>query len=110
MKKMIFGNKSSIHTFIFFVKNIWITKLQNITIAPFKHNEEESIIDNQNISYNEILKIGQVLNKDLVGKIWSWKKFADIIATKQICIPNAGHINSESGYDTFEEIVSYIWL
>lgn len=43
--------------------------VETITIAPFKHNEEESIIDNQNISYNEILKIGQVLNKDLVGKI-----------------------------------------
>lgn len=43
--------------------------VETITIAPFKHNEEESILDNQNISYNEILKIGQVLNKDLVGKI-----------------------------------------
>ena len=36
------------------------------------------------------------------------KEFADAIATEQICIPNAGHINSESGYDTFEEIVSYL--
>ena len=24
----------------------------------------------------------------------------------QVFIPNAGHINTESGYDTFEEIVS----
>ncbi len=36
------------------------------------------------------------------------KDFADKIATEQILIPNAGHINSESGYDTFEYIVSYL--
>ncbi len=36
------------------------------------------------------------------------KEFADTIATEQICIPNAGHINSESGYDTFEDIVNYL--
>ena len=36
------------------------------------------------------------------------KDFADKIATDQICLQNAGHINSESGYDTFEEIVSYL--
>ena len=34
--------------------------------------------------------------------------FADKIATEQILIPNAGHINSESGYDVFEDIVSYL--
>ena len=36
------------------------------------------------------------------------KDFADTVATKEVFIPNAGHINSESGYDTFEEIVSYL--
>lgn len=36
------------------------------------------------------------------------KVFADKIATEQVLIPNAGHINSESGYDTFEDIVSYL--
>ena len=36
------------------------------------------------------------------------KEFADTISTEQICIKNAGHINSESGYDTFEDIVSYL--
>ena len=36
------------------------------------------------------------------------KEFADTIATKQILIPNAGHINSETGFDTFEDIVSYL--
>ena len=36
------------------------------------------------------------------------KDFADKIATEQVFIPKAGHINSESGYDTFEDIVNYI--
>ena len=36
------------------------------------------------------------------------KEFANKIATEQVLIPNAGHINSESGYDTFEDIVSYL--
>lgn len=36
------------------------------------------------------------------------KTFANTIATKQVFIPCAGHINSESGYDTFEDIVSYL--
>lgn len=36
------------------------------------------------------------------------KDFADKVATEQILIPNGGHINSESGYDTFEEIAIYL--
>ena len=36
------------------------------------------------------------------------KDFANTIATEQILVPNGGHINSESGYDTFEDIVSYL--
>ena len=36
------------------------------------------------------------------------KEFADTIATEQVIIPNGGHINSESGYDTFEDIVSFL--
>lgn len=36
------------------------------------------------------------------------KDFANKIATKQVYIPNAGHINSESGYDKFEKIINYI--
>lgn len=36
------------------------------------------------------------------------KEFADTIATEQVLIPKAGHINSESGYDTFEEILNYL--
>ncbi len=36
------------------------------------------------------------------------KDFANKIATEQVLIPNGGHINSESGHDTFEDIVSYL--
>ena len=36
------------------------------------------------------------------------KDFADKIATEKVLIPNAGHINLDSGYDTFEDIVSYL--
>ncbi|MBO5349781.1 MAG: alpha/beta hydrolase [Clostridia bacterium] len=47
-------------------------------------------------------------NNDPYVKYEVEKDFADKIATEQICINEAGHINSESGYDTFEEIVSYL--
>ena len=36
------------------------------------------------------------------------KEFADAVATKQILMKGAGHINSESGFDTFEDIVEYL--
>lgn len=37
------------------------------------------------------------------------KEFADKVTTKQILMPGAGHINKEAGYDTFEEIVGYLF-
>ncbi len=36
------------------------------------------------------------------------KEFADTIATKQIIIDNGGHLNSESGYTEFEELLEYL--
>lgn len=36
------------------------------------------------------------------------KEFADTVATEQIVMPGAGHINAESGYDTFEGITRYL--
>ena len=36
------------------------------------------------------------------------KDFAEKVATESILIKNAGHINLESGYDTFEDIVNYL--
>lgn len=37
------------------------------------------------------------------------KDFADKVANKQIVMSGAGHINSESGYDIFEEIQQYLF-
>ena len=36
------------------------------------------------------------------------KEFVNKVATDSILIKGAGHINSETGYDTFEEIVPYL--
>lgn len=36
------------------------------------------------------------------------KNFADKVATKIEIIKGAGHINSETGYDSFEEILKYL--
>lgn len=36
------------------------------------------------------------------------KEFADTITKNQILMPKAGHINAESGFDTFEDIVNYL--
>jgi predicted alpha/beta hydrolase family esterase len=36
------------------------------------------------------------------------KEFADTVSIVQVLIHDGGHINSESGYDTFEEIVGYL--
>ncbi len=35
--------------------------------------------------------------------------FADKVATEKVLLPNAGHINAEKGFDTFEEIVGYLY-
>ena len=36
------------------------------------------------------------------------KDFADTIATKQIVIADGGHLNSESGYTEFEQLLEYL--
>lgn len=36
------------------------------------------------------------------------KQFADTITDKQIIIKDGGHLNSESGFNKFEEILGYI--
>ena len=36
------------------------------------------------------------------------KEFADTIATKQIVIDDGGHLNSESGYTEFKELLEYV--
>lgn len=36
------------------------------------------------------------------------KEFADTIATKQIVIDEGGHLNAESGYAEFKELLEYL--
>ena len=36
------------------------------------------------------------------------KEFADTISTEQHCISNGGHLNAESGYVEFEELLKYV--
>jgi len=47
-------------------------------------------------------------NNDPYVKLEVEEDFANKICTQKVLIPNAGHINSESGYDIFEDILSYI--
>lgn len=47
-------------------------------------------------------------NNDPYVKYEVEKEFADTIATEKVLIPNGGHINSENGFDTFEDIVHYL--
>lgn len=35
-------------------------------------------------------------------------EFANTVATKQVIIPNGGHLNKESGYTKFQELLKYI--
>ena len=36
------------------------------------------------------------------------KEFADTISTEQYCIHNGGHLNAESNYIEFKELLKYI--
>lgn len=47
-------------------------------------------------------------DNDPYVKFEALKEFADTITEKQIVIPGGGHLNSESDYDEFEELLEYI--
>lgn len=78
-------------------------------------NEEYDAV-NRTMYFDNLQNVKQLVNEiicfysdnDPYVKYEVEKEFADTIATEQICIPNVGHINSESGFDTFEDIVNYI--
>lgn len=40
---------------VYLLKNDEMFNIEAITIAPFRHNEKESIIDNQELSYKDYL-------------------------------------------------------
>lgn len=47
-------------------------------------------------------------DNDPYVKFEAEKEFANTITDKQILIPNGGHLNSESGYTEFKELLQYI--
>lgn len=55
---------------VYLLKNENLFNIEAITIEPFKHTESESVIDNQEFSYNEILTISKLLNKNMENKIY----------------------------------------
>lgn len=57
----------------YLLKNENLFNIEAITIEPFKHTEKESIIDNQEISFNEIVTISRLLNKDIENKIYRFR-------------------------------------
>lgn len=90
-----------------------------ITVAGFNNiqfDEDNSLYDSFYMLDKELKQTCELCNEvicfysdnDPYVKYEVEKEFADTIATEQVLIPNAGHINSESGYDTFEDIVSYL--
>lgn len=90
-----------------------------ITVAGFNNiqfDEDNSLYDSFYMLDKELKQTCELCNEvicfysdnDPYVKYEVEKEFADIIATEQILMPNAGHINAEAGYDTFEEIVSYL--
>ena len=78
-------------------------------------NEEYDAV-NQSMYFDNLKDIKKYANEiicfysdnDPYVKYEIEKEFADTIATKQVVLKGAGHINSESGFDTFEDIVFYI--
>lgn len=78
-------------------------------------NEEYDTV-NESMYFDKLEDIKQYANEiicfysnnDPYVKYEAEKEFADTVATEQILMPNAGHINRESGYDTFEDIVNYL--
>ena len=102
----------------FLVENkVKVKKL--ISVCGFNNyfgiNEEYDTV-NKTMYFDNLEDVKQYVNEiicfysdnDPYVKYEVEKEFADQIATEQILMPSAGHINSESGYDTFEDIVSYL--
>ena len=81
----------------------------------FGINEEYDSV-NQSMYFDKLADVKRYANEiicfysdnDPYVKQEAEKDFADTIATEQVFLPNAGHINSESGFDTLEELVQYL--
>ncbi len=90
-----------------------------ICVCGFNHylgiNEEYDAV-NRTMYFDNLKDVKQYANEiicfysdnDPYVKLEAEKEFADTIATEQVFVPNAGHINSESGFDTLEDIIQYL--
>lgn len=90
-----------------------------IFVCGFNHylgiNDEYDAV-NESMYFDQLADVKQYA-KDIICfysdndpyvKFEAEKQFADQIATEQVFLPNAGHINSESGFDTLEDIANYL--
>lgn len=81
----------------------------------FGINEQYDAV-NQSMYFENLAEVKKYANEiicfysdnDPYVKQEAEKAFADAIATEQVFMANAGHINREAGFDTLEEIVAYI--
>lgn len=107
----VFISKFLIHNNIKVKKLIFVCGFNNYTIGDPDYDAVNYPMYLDNLSEvkqytNEIICFYS--DNDPYVKYEAEKEFADSVATEQILMPGAGHINAESGYDTFEEIVSYL--
>ena len=78
-------------------------------------NEEYDAV-NESMYFDNLIDIKQYCNdivcfysdNDPYVKYEKEKEFADLIADKEIMIADGGHLNSESGYSEFKELLEYI--
>ena len=63
---------------VYLLKNDDLFNIEAITIELFKHTENESVIDNQELSYNEIVTISKLLNIDIENKIYRFSNNAAV--------------------------------
>ena len=106
---------------IFIVKFLIENKIKVkriITVAGFnriKYDEDNSLYDSfymKDTDLNRIVDLCEDIycfysDNDPYVKYEIEKAFADTISTKQFCIHNGGHLNSESNYDEFKELLEY---
>ncbi len=62
----------------YLLKSEDLFNVEAITIEPSKHTESESVIDNQELSYNEVLTISKLLNKDIENKIYRFSNMESV--------------------------------
>jgi len=103
--KYLIENKLKSH------KIILISGFNNYTVDGGDYDKVNSSFFLENISgikelASEIICIYG--DNDPYVKQEALKEFANEIATKQVVIPDGGHLNSEFGYDSFNEILDYI--